>query len=255
MFVYLVAILFSLPAFAAIYETAHFSQVSSHMTDETWLLLDIDETLVVPAQMAGSDLWFEHRQEEHKKKMSSSEASEKVVAEWVAIRHLSEMEIVEPGIDRIIASLQNNGSPVMALTAQEFTTANVTPAQLRKKGIDLSLTTPIDEGCYFEAGGRGVLYRRGICYCSNGKTKAEVFFLLCEKFGVFPERIVFVDDKLGHLKRMEIEAEKRGIEFVGLRYGYADARKKAFHYDAAKLQFAPFEKILSDDEALRTLSQ
>ena len=48
-----------------------------------------------------------------------------------------------------------------------------------------------------------------------------------------------------------MEAEKRGVEFIGLRYAYSDEKKARFSPEIADIQFthSSFNKILSDEEA------
>lgn len=50
--------------------------------------------------------------------------------------------------------------------------------------------------------------------------------------------------------------EPLGIEFLGLRYAYSDARKAAFCKEIAEIQFthSSFAHILSDNEGLALLS-
>ena len=61
-----------------------------------------------------------------------------------------------------------------------------------------------------------------------------------------------MDDKASHLVAIETEAQKRGIEFVGLRYAYSDIHKAAYRHEVAEFQFkhSSFAKLLSDEEAM-----
>ena len=93
-----------------IFEFRSFKDLYSHLTLDTLLILDIDDTLLIPKQMLGCDEWFMYRLNKRKVVgMHPSEALEKTLAEWEAVRHLTQMEIVEPDTETIIQLLQTQG--------------------------------------------------------------------------------------------------------------------------------------------------
>jgi hypothetical protein len=238
---------------ASIIETKSFQEVPSHITKDSLVLLDIDDTLLIPVQMLGCDEWFKHRLEMHMKKgISFSHALDISLAEWEAIRHLSQMEIVEPGSENIVRKMQDDGFSIMGLTTQGVALSHRTVKQLLSHNIDLSKSAPFKEPYYFEQKDLGVLFRKGVLFTS-GTSKGKALFTLCDHFGFKPKKIVFVNDKESHLKDVEEEAEKRGVEFVGLRYGFSDDRKSQFDPDVAHIQFtsSSFHSILTDDDALQ----
>ena len=235
---------------AKIFEIQNFKQVVSYLNKETLLILDIDDTLMIPEQMLGCDEWFMHRLKKWEKEIAFSEALEKTLAEWEAIRHLTRMEIVEPGTDHIVQDLQSQGYCVMGLTTQGIALATRTSQQLKINHFDLSMTAPSKEDCFFTLKNHGVLYRNGILFTS-GRPKGEALFQCCEKIGYKPKRIVFVNDKEAHIADLEETATAKGVECIGLRYAYSDAKKAAFSPEVAEFQFthSSFDRILSDKEA------
>lgn len=138
----------------------------------------------------------------------------------------------------------------MGLTTQGLALATRTSIQLKEQKIDLKTASPFAEDVYFLNDHHGVLYRNGILFTS-GSHKGKALFTFCEKIGLSPQKIVFINDKTTHLSEIEIEAEKRGVEFIGLRYSYSDAKKAKFSPELAHIQFthSSFDKILSDEEA------
>lgn len=239
------------PIFGEIVEMPHFQDVRSQITEDTLVILDIDDTLLITAQMLGCDEWFMYRIKMCQKDgLCFSDAIEKTIAEWEAIRHLTKMEIVEPGTEAIIESLQKQGYTVMGLTSQGLALATRTVQQLQEKGIDLSKTSPGDKEAYLQIDGHGIIYRKGILFTS-GRHKGEAFFQLCSQLGYSPKRIVFINDKAAHIKEIETAAATRQIPFLGLRYSYSDARKARFDARIANYQFShsSFQHLLSDDEA------
>ncbi len=240
-----------LPIFGSIIETDHFHEILSHANADTLILLDIDDTLLIAPQMLGTDEWLNHQTQERKKTgMAPSEAFAKSLAEWEAVRHITAMELVEPGINTVIHSLQALGIPVMGLTTQNITLATRTAHHLKEHQLDLSLSAPFYENHCLKIDRRNVFYVDGVLHTS-GASKADSIFALCDKVGYFPKRILLIDDKASHLKDMERAAEKRQIEFVGLRYAFSDARKNAFCPHVSHYQFthSTFHRLISDEEA------
>lgn len=248
--------LFSMLA-AEIIEFSNFKNLSSHITKDTLLILDIDDTLLVPVQMLGCDEWFNHRFHEHRKTENNTrKALDKTISEWEAIRHITDMEIVEPKTDELIISAQKDGYRVMGLTTQGMTLALRTVEQLAKQNIDLTLTAPSLNPHYISQMEQGVLYNNGILFTS-GTHKGKSLFHFLDLINYHPKQIVFVNDKANHLSEVEKTSQERGIEFLGLRYSYSDERKKAFRQDVADYQFrnSSFYRIISDEEALRFLEK
>ena len=234
---------------AEIKEAARFSDLAGHATPDTVIILDIDDTLMAPAQMLGSDTWFEYRLKSYQIQ-GNPLALEKTLAEWEAIRHLSQMGLVEPEISNVLAEMQKKGIEIMGVTVQGLALATRTVLQLGELQIDLRKTAPHGEDFCFPVNGHTVLYRQGILFTS-GKAKGESFFQFCERNGKLPKRVVAIDDKLPHLQSLEKEADKRGVEFIGLRYGFSDARKAAFSPEIAEYQksHSTLTHLLTDNEA------
>lgn len=249
--------LLATPLFALVHEIAHFHEVEDYAQPDTAILLDIDDTLIVPSQMLGNDNWFEHRLKKHHAGSADFNlALERTLAEWLALRHITRMELVESEIPSVLASLQQKGLFLMGLTAQDISLSVRTVLQLLEHRVDLS-QTPLFNGDYcFSMKGHTVLHRQGILFTS-GNSKGESFFQFCEKVGCLPKRIIAVDDKLSHLHSLEKEAQKRNIEFIGLRYAYSDARKASFSPEIAEYQLthSTFTHLLSDEEARAALQK
>lgn len=234
-----------------IIETKHFKEILDHTTPDTLIVLDIDDTLLIPIQMLGCDEWFCYRLKQLRQEgLDPSAALERSLAEWEGIRHLTKMEIVEPGTEEVVQTLQTRGLTVMGLTTQGIALATRTVLQLKEHYIDLTKTAPSQQDHFFTIANHGVLYRHGILFTS-GQPKGVALFKLCDAVGLTPKRILFINDKGTHLVDVEKTANERGVEFIGLRYAYSDARKAAFSPLIADRQFEPFRQIMSDEEAKR----
>lgn len=204
--------------YGEIFQTKHFNEIHSHLIPDTLVILDIDDTLLVPVQMLGCDEWFQSRLQHHKKLGATAiDSLEKSLAEWEAIRHLTQVEIVEPGTPEIIQKLQDQKIAVIGLTTQGLALATRTRLQLLDLNIDLSTSSPFYGDYYQLVDGHGILFRSGILFTS-GTHKGKCLFGLLDKMHYHPKRIVFINDKESHLTSLEESAKQRGVEFIGLRY-------------------------------------
>jgi hypothetical protein len=240
-------ILFYNTLFGVILEADHFSELLNHIKPNTLVVLDIDDTILVPAQTLGSDVWFTYQYKKYLAANPTFDPFDRALADWEAVRHLSQMKIVEGGTVEIIRELQNRNIPVMALTTQGLALATRTVVQLQALGVDLSLTAPSKEDHYF-INKHGVLYRQGILFTS-GTPKGTALTTLLNIIQYHPDHIVFLNDKLSHLRDME--SGLKNVAFTGLRYSYSDARVNSFDPKIAEIQWewSSFGHILSDDEA------
>lgn len=243
------------PLQGKIMEAAHFQELERHAEEDALFLLDLDDTVLVPEQMLGSDMWFCERVKKHQTEgKDASTALEKALAEWESIRHITKMKIVEKGADLVIQTLQKKKCKVMGLTLQGLALATRTIQQLQENHIDLSVTAPNPGDYFVTLKGHGTLFRKGVLFTS-GMNKGEAFFKFCETLGLKFKKIVAIDDKATHLTAIETEAQKRKIEFIGLRYAYSDIHKTAYRPEIAEIQFknSTFARLLSDEEALTRL--
>lgn len=241
----------ALPCKAHIMQVQHFQELTHHCTQDTLVILDIDDTLLLPTQTLGTDVWFCHRLDEYKSQgMPSEIALEKALAEWQAIRHLTKVQLVEQDTDKIVRDMQERGIAVMGLTTQGLALATRTVQQLTSLGIDLTRSSPYKEDLYFLNNRHGVLYRHGILFTS-GSPKGPALMTLLRSIGAHPKSIIFINDKESHLLDVGASVEKAQIPFLGLRYGFGDARVAQYRKEITEIQFmhSHFGHILSDEEA------
>jgi hypothetical protein len=241
--------------FSSIKEIAYFTELKESITSDALVLIDIDDTLIIPTQMLGSDTWFERRIKKYQSDGNDFQiALEKALSEWEAIQHLSRMELVEPDICDVVSQIQKRGIALMGITARGLALATRSVIQLRDLQIDLNQTSPHGKDCCFPVQGHTVLYREGILFTS-GKSKGESFFQFCDSIGKTPTRIVAIDDKVTHLQSLEKEAHKRGVEFIGLRYGFSDQKKSSYSQEIADYQIShsTLLHLVTDDEAIEKI--
>ncbi len=237
--------------FAEIQEVHHFKELKNYVDSDSFLLIDIDDTLLIPDQMLGCDEWFMERMKELQNNgFSFEEALEKVLFEWEGIRSLTSMQLVEEDCKQMIEELQEKKIPSICFTTQRFALAPRTIYQLNQHGIEMKRSSPILENQFFMTQNLGILFFDGVLF-TNGTHKGKTLLNFCERNQLYPKKIVFINDKLSHLKEVELSCYENGIEFIGLRYAYSDKKKSSFDYTIAKFQSNSInlEKIISDEEA------
>lgn len=233
-----------------IIETHHFSEIKKYIKPNSLVILDIDDTLLIPAQMLGTDVWFRHRIKQHEEKgLPPEEALYTAVAEWEAIRNITPIEIVEKGTDKVIEDIQKEQITVMGLTTQALTLTRQTTRQLRFINIDLMKSAPYDQDLFF-SNGLGVLYHKGILFTA-GTPKGEALLKFLDAINKHYDHVVFINDKASHLTDVEVVLKAKNIDFIGLRYSYSDAKNSQFRKEIADIQWkhSSLGRILSDKEA------
>lgn len=241
--------LFLMQLSAEIFETNEIASLETTVTPHTFLILDIDNTLIEPIQTLGSDQWFYSQMLSYEKQgYSKKEALDQTVREWSAIQNMTRVQPVESNVAEIIDRIQKNGITVIGLTARGLNLVYCTNDQLNSIGIDLSRNAPTQDEVFFP-NGRGVLFTSGILYCA-GTHKGNALFKFLSLISHIPANVVFIDDKISGLREVELACENHHIPFIGLRYSRTDAKVKAFSRPIAEIQFKKFGTLLSDEEAL-----
>ncbi len=239
--------------YGQIKEVKNFEEISQFAKPGTLFLLDVDNTLITTVQTLGSDQWFEHRIRELSKKIPFQEALERAVDEWEAVQKITSVILVEPKIHEIVARLQQPEHVVMGFTSRELSLMTRTLHQLNTVDIDLSQASPVCEDFMFR-NPKPVLFSKGILFCA-GTHKGEALSAFLEHLDYTPKQIVFIDDKLRQLERVDACCKAKNIPFVGLRYGYLDEKVANFSPEIASTQLKRFRAVLSDEEAKEHLEK
>lgn len=252
---FLIGLIFmAIAVYAEIVEINHMDQVYNYLKPNTLVIFDIDNTIMEPVQTLGSDQWFRHRIAywiDHG--IDPEEALEKALSEWMAIQNITKVKLAEPETGSIIKHLQDRGFAVMGLTTRGLGMSTRTNEQLKTIGVHLEKTAPVKQDVFF-MNRRGVLMRGGTLFTANTH-KGKALFKFLDRIDYLPKMILFINDKRSHIVPIEETASKRGIPFVGLRYGFLDEKVKNFDGDITAVEFESFGHILSDNEAEEILKE
>jgi len=235
-----------------IIELPQIQKTLNYVQKDDLVIFDIDNTLVEPVQLLGSDQWFYATLEKYKS-LKCEQALEKVLSEYFSIQHASNVKTVEDTTQNVIETLQKQNTYVIGLTTRHIDMLYCTFKQFRQLNIDLTKTSICSDVLFFNVND-GVLYKKGILFCSNAH-KGTALFSFLDKINYTPKRVVFINDKRTHLEQIENCCKNKNIPFLGLRYGYLDEKIKKMNYKIAEIQLEHFKKIISDEEALQILNQ
>jgi len=172
---------------------------------------------------------------------------------------------VESITPQLIEQWQNDGLAVMAFTSRgrsEWYDTKVegvdklTEKMLKNIGIDFSKTKlPIAFNNLDER--YGPYYSKGIIYASHHE-KDELLVEILQSTKYFPHKIVFIDDKIESLIKLQETMDKLGIPFEGYCYKRTAEEHKNFKPMIAHIQLYYFinnKVILSDEVAEKLLAK
>ena len=205
-----------------IVETASFQDVLDYIIPSTLILCDLDNTLIECSQYHGSIQWEEdYQKQQHELGETHEDSWIKAHNLWVETLPIVSMRLVDEQIPDIIQKILVE-EIVLGLTARPPEVADITFTQLNQLGIHfdkrfISQSFILKDGTSFE---------NGIIFCDRVNNKSEVLLKFLNHLDKLPNRIIFIDDKLGHVKDVESSLSSLCIDFVGIRYNKVDQRFK-----------------------------
>lgn len=228
---------------------AELKALATESVGRTWVIFDIDNTLLYPDSMIGSHQWGDYmRDQTQSLGVPRAEAEEVQHFAFNSIQGHAPMKVTEAEVFSVISELTRLRVPTFALTARREIIAPVTLSQVQTAGFKFDTTFPklaqtdpsVHEGLVF----------------SGTTPKGILLKQLISESVVKPTRIVFFDDKRYNLESVEKEMDQAGIEFVGYRYGAMDETVAGFRGDLANVEWVEFKRtgrLLSDREAQKLI--
>jgi len=252
--------LLALPALlvAEIIETNTIYSILDYVQEDTLVLVDLDNTIIEPEQYLGSSQWGDYLATSHRKSGLSVEEVDLIVGKlWFDVQPQIKIRCVDQHAPNVINQLNGRAVPLMGFTGRHPNEVHFTLDQLASVEIQFNNNVMNTDFHEFHADKfRGVVYQDGILFCTPINKKSFALKLLIEfleKTDRCPKRIVFIDDKLSHVKDVVLQAESLGIECIGLRFNGADKRISSFCPKIAKIQLDHLPHIVSDEEAVLIL--
>lgn len=219
-------------AYAEVIQIQNMSSILPYIKKDTLVVFDLDNTIMETPQMLGSDQWFDHAIEYKIKGGMDKGAALNTVADlWTVVQLKSDMQMVESKTASLIKNLQKKGVEVIALTARPEEMFDRTRAQLKKNKVVIK-----------------------DIYSAGALTKGQAMTNIINAKYPKVTSVVFVDDKEKHAQTVNDALNLLShITHFEFRYGFADAKVKAYDSKVADCQLQKFmneQALVKDAECL-----
>lgn len=211
-------------------------EADTYIDANTWLLLDIDNTLLEATQYWGHIHCIDaQRAEMEGRGMSSEAVTEKMREHWIQAHIDCPIRPMEASAHEWIRRFQEKSAYTLGLT-HRYTDQRLiecTFSQLSSIGIDLSSHAPkvSSEAVSIRNLPAHALYQSGIIFAGeNHKGPALKAFLESFELGE-PPHLVFIEDKLPNLKSVHDHA---ACNLTGLHYRIVETRPQVCSEEVLK---------------------
>ncbi len=206
---------------SSIFETDCLDEVRNHIDEQSLIVFDLDNTLVTPSLMVGSDSWFTYMTEQKcAKGYTLSQAVDEVLPLYRELTTKLRYLLVENTIPQLLKFLQNKQLPTIILTNRGYEQKENVLSKISQAGVPMIFTQlgGYELTAHFED---PFLYSHGIIFCGKND-KGKMLFHVLDKVNCHPSKIIFIDDKYRYLASVESACVNRKIPFVGIRYAGCD---------------------------------
>lgn len=249
LFFTLATLLLPLVGEARIIETAHVADVIQFIDEDTWFLVDLDNTMFEAKQALGHANWFyDEMQKRLQNGMSREEAIRDSYPGWIKTQQVCSVKPLEEDFVPSLIRLQSQGITVMGLTHRQPSVAQSTVRQVASLGFDFITTAPSKDSFVVPADSP-TLYLQGILFVSDYNKKGDVFMPFLSKINKSPKKVVFIDDKRKNVEELEQTLAKYKIEYVGIYYTAIEHAKPVYSRELAEYQYKFLDKIMSNEAA------
>jgi FMN phosphatase YigB (HAD superfamily) len=231
--------------FVQVIESNSIEDVKKFIEPETLVIFDYDNVLVEGKLDYGFDAWFcAMTSELENNGMEKSVVVKKLLPIYEEIQQTAEVQPVEKCTKDLIEALKSAGHNVMVLTVRSLCLVDCVFRQLKSIDINIEQGAISENGINAALAKIGATYVNGILFCDGYYKGLALKAFLEGRPDLKVKKIVFIDDKLKNIESVKAAAQELGINFVGMRYGYTDARAKAYVLDEESK--ALVQKLLSD---------
>jgi Protein of unknown function (DUF2608) len=216
---------------------------------DTLIVCDVDNTLIEAAQHLGSSHCGYYFLEKFiKMGFSEQEASELQYSRWLLLQPRILIRPVDAKAPVVLQRLRQLGISTLGLTARDQEELAYTHRQLASVQIELKDHVSAEERIQLPFKFPAIYYQ-SIIFCGDWNKKGEVLASFLKHVNYFPRRVVFIDDRLDHVKDVERTMLSLGIECISIRFSGSDAAFNDFDPKIADLQWELFPLIISDEKA------
>lgn len=229
-------------------------------------VFDIDNTLLTPPQLLGSNQWFADQWASLQKYCPDLGAApcptrlSQLLGFYDTVEEASHQLTTEPSVAPGISALQSSGIKTIALTDRGGSIADATRRQLLENGIDFSKNGFGGSLPNFPPQNdlRGPTYYDGVMMTA-GQNKGQWLLTLLKLTGFKPDLVLYADDNPRYVAVIVQACQSAGIAVHAFRYGRMDeavARynqgddlKAVARSEAWKFHDSGLQEIFPDDRA------
>lgn len=212
-------------------------KVLDFINKDTLMLWDIDNTIMQPIDIAGSDSWFSYRFSEiQKKEKDKNIAISQLLDEQYLSWQENKFTPIEDSSVAVVCATQEIAKHTISVTARGILCCYNTIHWLRKLGISLmdkkftNCIIPTEKKDRYDnlffSGHPG--FAHGIMFCGG----MDEGMLIEKLFKIYPDLksndIVFVNDTKSRLEEVQRYCLKNNIKYTGLHYTYGKPRDAKF---------------------------
>lgn len=235
---------------AKIIETFTVETVIPLIDGNTWLVVDIDNTVFEGKQALGHTEWFYDKAHMLMNEgMTLEEATRQCYPEWIEIQKVCPVKPVEAAFIPTLKRVQQDEIVIMGLTHRQPSLADSTIAQLSSLGWSFQPTAPVEKS-FVVPSSTPTLYTRGVLFTGEYNKKGEIFISFLSMIDQRPEKVIFIDDKINHVEDVEKVLIEQGIECIGIHYRAIENAEKVYYPEIAEFQRKIFKRIISNEAAL-----
>ncbi len=219
-----------------IIESNKIETVLNYITPGTLVIFDIDNTLAHPTEELSSDEWFCHLVD---KKMAQGHDYLTAIYYALPVTYYAQFNVDLEPTENIVPFLTSQlikyNIPIMALSTRSLFVAERTLEQL--ENIDIQFLVPdFSQDDLVLSMPHPCFYKNSILFGGNND-KGQALLCLFDYMNYYPEKIIFVDDKMKYLISVEKALQSYNISFIGIRYSGCDERVNNFDPEKAESQW------------------
>lgn len=243
---------FSLPiaAQAKIVETVSVETVVALIDADTWVLVDLDNTLFEGKQALGHTEWFYDKAYAMMRQqgLTLEEATRECYPEWIEIQKVCPVKPIEEAFVPVLTLLHQQGSVIMGLTHRQPSIADSTVRQVASLGWTFQDSAPV-KNTFVVPAKTPTMYTQGILFTGEYNKKGETFVQFLTMIDQKPKKVLFIDDKRGHVEEVGRAVMEQNIEYIGVHYTANQFVEKVYDPEVAEFQRRFLFKIMSNDAA------
>jgi len=214
-------LLINIYSLAIIIESNDIAAICQHIQPDkkVLILFDVDNTIARTLSSLGSDEWNTHMiQQGVNAGKEYRQAVEAHLPLYFQLMHALDLKPVDPMTPDFIIQLQSMNHHVCALTLRSLPLVERTAVQLNTIGIRFADSCPFTQQKYHD----NCQCHEGIIFTGGGDKGVALSTIFTYHDHLTYDLVIFVDDKRRYLEQVEVILAQLGIQFVGIRYSYAD---------------------------------